>query len=137
MSDSGVDIDDVVACVQEGDVETIRSSLEAHLISARASQDDGCSLLHWAAINNRIEIAQLLIKYGAESVSGGVLGEIPVHWALRKKYYYMVSILYEQLHCDLSIKSKQGLTPLQLCVRLGISYHFLLICFISLPFLPR
>lgn len=124
MSDSGVDIDGAVACAQEGDVETIKISLESHLISARACQEDGCSLLHWAAINNRIELAQLLIKYGAESVPGGILGETPVHWALRKKYYYMVSILYEQLHCDLSVRSKQGLTPLQLCVRLGISLIF-------------
>ena len=41
-------------------------------------------LLHWAAINNRIEIAKYFISKGAVIDSiGGELQSSPLHWAAR------------------------------------------------------
>lgn len=87
MSDLAVDVQDTIAAVQEGDLETIRTVLSNRLVSANAKDRDGCTLLHWAAINNRTSITKLLIEYGANSYGGGVLFESPLQWALRKKYY--------------------------------------------------
>lgn len=57
----------------------------------------GCTLLHWAAINNRCKIAILLLDHGADSNGiGGTLGETPLLWALRKKYYTMVQLLVQK-----------------------------------------
>ena len=54
----------------------------------------GCSLLHWAAINNRCIIATLLINNGAIiDKTGGALGETPLQWAINKKYYSMIQLL--------------------------------------------
>ena len=54
----------------------------------------GCSLLHWAAINNRGIIAALLIQNGAIiDKTGGALGETPLQWAINKKYYTMIQLL--------------------------------------------
>ena len=54
----------------------------------------GCSLLHWAALNNRVRISQYLINHGAIiNISGGILGESPLQWAIRRKYYCIVQLL--------------------------------------------
>eukprot|EP01040_Poterioochromonas_malhamensis_P023740 gene23740-29189_t len=113
------DAEDLVAFVQEGDFLPVKNAIVSGAFSARSTDADGCSLLHWAAINNRIQIAKFLIKNGAESLPGGILGETPLHWALRKKYYAMAHVLHEHLHLDLSLKSKQGLDALNLVIRLG------------------
>jgi ankyrin repeat protein len=41
---------------QVGDIETLRFLLDNKLILADSTDSDDCSLLHWAAINNRIEV---------------------------------------------------------------------------------
>ena len=43
-------------------------------LSANIADDDGCTALHWAAINNRVPIAELLIAKGANvNIPGGIL----------------------------------------------------------------
>lgn len=56
---------------------------------------DGCTLLHWAAINNRVRIAQFLLNAHCDiNSSGGVLQEIPLQWAVRNdKFGTMVHML--------------------------------------------
>ena len=45
----------------------------------------GVTLLHWAALNDRIEIAKLLINRGAEvDAIGGTLKSTPLFWAIRE-----------------------------------------------------
>ncbi len=119
MSDTAVDILDTVAAVQEGDYETLKTVLSNRIVSANSKDESGCTLLHWAAINNRITIAKLLIEYGANSMGGGLLNESPLQWALRKRFYAMAELLVEKLHVDLRHKSAQGLDALHLCCRLG------------------
>lgn len=125
MSDATIDILDTIGAVQEGDNETLQTVLANRLVNSNAKDKDGCSLLHWAAINNRITIASLLIEYGANSEGGGVLNESPLQWALRRKYYTMAQLLVEQLHVDLRHKSSQGLDALHLSCRLGKPYTHL------------
>jgi palmitoyltransferase ZDHHC13/17 len=119
---------EAVCNVQEGDYQSIRAAIIGGFVTATACDPDGCSLLHWAAINNRIQIADFLIKHGADAIPGGILQETPLFWAIRKKYYAMAQLLHERLHLNLSHKSKQGLDALFLAVRLGnllflIFYH--------------
>lgn len=113
------DVEDLIAFVQEGELLPVKNAIVSGAYSARSADADGCTLLHWAAINNRIQIAKFLIKNGADAVPGGILGETPLHWALRKKYYAMAQLLHEQLHLDMSLKSKQGLDALNLVIRQG------------------
>jgi len=119
MSDESVDIVDTIAAVQEGEYNNVKTVLADRIISPNAKDDDGCTLLHWAAINNRVGIAKLLIEYGANASGGGILDESPLQWAIRKKYYAMAELLVEKLHIDLRHKSKQGLDALHLACRLG------------------
>eukprot|EP01035_Chromulina_nebulosa_P033256 gene33256-44520_t len=64
------DLEDIVTLVQDGDVEAIKSlpqSLIREYIGINARDKEGCSLMHWAAINNRYEIATFLIDNNLEA----------------------------------------------------------------------
>jgi ankyrin repeat protein len=55
------------------------------------------TLLHWAAINNRIEIARYLINKGVEiDAFGGELNSTPLQWAIRDGKLQMVVFLLSQ-----------------------------------------
>ena len=83
--------------------------------------DNNCTLLHWAAINNRIEITHFLIDHGLiHAISGGILQETPLQWALRKKYYRIMNIIYSRTQCNLYHKSIHGYDALHLACRLGM-----------------
>ena len=63
-------------------------------LDPNATDDDGCSLLHWAAINNRVAMTSHLLGLGASvNVRGGLLGETPLMWASRYDYPRMLSVL--------------------------------------------
>ncbi len=56
--------------------------------------DGNITLLHWAAINNRIEIAEYLINKRAQiDAFGGELNSTPLHWAIRDGKLQMVAFL--------------------------------------------
>jgi palmitoyltransferase len=49
---------------------------------------DGVTLMHWAAINNRVELIKYFISKGAAADEpGGVLQATPLHWATRYSHY--------------------------------------------------
>jgi ankyrin repeat protein len=53
-------------------------------------------LLHWAAINNRIDIARYLLKMGARiDPVGGELETTPLNWAARSGHVNMVVVLMQ------------------------------------------
>lgn len=112
---------EVVGAVQEGDLDSLREAVQQRIVSVNSTDPDGCSLLHWAAINNRVQIANFLIENGADPSfrAGGVLGESPFQWALRKRLYYMMHVLRERGFADLSFKSVQGNDSLMLACKLG------------------
>jgi palmitoyltransferase ZDHHC13/17 len=119
-------MEELVAAVQEGDLALLHNLIA--LASPNLLDSDHCSLLHWAAINNRIAIANLLIDRGAELLPGGILYETPLQWALRKKYYAMMHLLVHRLRPELSHKSRDGLDALHLACRLeDINAVFLLL----------
>ena len=89
-------IEEVVHAVQSGNFDEVSQALESKSIQANACDYDGASLLHWAASNNRIKIAKLLLNAGADVNYGGGAGkQSPLEWALSGKYYYMAQVLYE------------------------------------------
>lgn len=108
--------DAAVSAVQFGDYRTIRDAIGSRSVAATAVDANGCSLLHWAAINNRSAIATYLIEHGADvNYAGGLLHETPLQWAVRKSYYRMVSLLLRH-GADINHKSNHGFTALHLAV---------------------
>jgi palmitoyltransferase ZDHHC13/17 len=59
----------------------------------RVNQKDGegISFLHWASINNRLDVVKYLLSEGADATApGGVLQETPLQWAARQGHIEVV-----------------------------------------------
>jgi hypothetical protein len=121
MDEMSEDYCDVLTAVQEGEFEVVKEAISGRFVSVHAKDQSGCSLLHWAAINNRVKIARFLIENGlSKCEGGGLLEETPFQWALRKRYYCMMDLLYTHAQCDLDHKSVQGNDALFLACKLGM-----------------
>lgn len=81
--------------------------------------DEGVSLLHWAAINNRMSIVRYLLSKGA-SVDrlGGHLAATPLHWAIRQSHLSMVHLLMRH-GADPAIRDNTGLPCIHVAVQIG------------------
>jgi len=61
-SENFLSISEMVYAVQYGDVNYVRKAIAVDKFDVNAVDEDGCSLLQWAAINNRTEIGSILIS---------------------------------------------------------------------------
>lgn len=107
-------IENIVHAVQYGDLKYLKDSIENQKVSPNVADKDGCSLLHWAVINNRLAVVRYLISKGASiNAIGGSLLETPLHWACRNNdLTYMVRFLVKEAFADITVKSASGLDPL-------------------------
>lgn len=81
--------------------------------------DEGVSLLHWAAINNRLSISRyLLSKNAILDRLGGHLCATPLHWAVRQSHLAMVHFLIQHGANPL-VMDNTGLTCLHVAVQTG------------------
>jgi hypothetical protein len=121
---SGISLGSIVEAVQHGRTEEVISAVreDGSGLSAGAIDADGCSLMHWACINNRIDIVKHLVKCGAEvNVNGGILNESPLQWAARNEgygYTHLIAFLMEN-GADATHKSVMGHDALFLAVMAG------------------
>ena len=76
----------VADAAQQGDAQIVRTLLQQGE-DVNAAQSDGLTALHWAALNNDFEIAQLLLYAGATvKPTTRVGGYTPLHLASRSGY---------------------------------------------------
>ena len=77
--------DSVFSAAQRGDLALIQSLVESKGIGIVHERDaESCTLLHWAAINNHLELCRWLVQNGAQvDAIGGTLLATPVQWASR------------------------------------------------------
>jgi hypothetical protein len=84
----------IVKATQYGVLDRVRDLIEQHGYDPNKPDDENVYLLHWAAINNRMEIADYLLKAGARiDPIGGELESSPLNWAARSGHVNMVSFL--------------------------------------------
>lgn len=85
----------IVRAVQYGVLERVRELLEQQGIDPNKPDEENVYLLHWAAINNRIEIAEYLLAKAGVQVDpvGGELESTPLNWAARSGHVNMVATL--------------------------------------------
>ncbi|VDK44413.1 unnamed protein product [Anisakis simplex] len=123
MASSGNDDDtmDARQAAQFGNEARLRHLLDTGICTPDTLDTDDCSLLHWAAINNRLEVAKLLIDRGCNvNTIGGVLASTPLHWAARHGHTRMVALLVSN-GADLHIRDVEGFTALHVAVQFGRS----------------
>lgn len=103
---------------QFGDHERLRRLLDSG-VSVNCVDSDDCSLLHWAAINDRYEVAEILIRRSCDvNAVGGVLSSTPLHWASRHGHARMVALLVRN-GADWTLRDVEGFTPLHIAVQFG------------------
>ncbi len=83
----------VKAC-QYGILDRLKELIETNQTDPHKPDGENVYLLHWAAINNRLEIAKYLLSLGcAVDVVGGELESTPLNWAARSGHIQMVVYL--------------------------------------------
>ena len=86
-----------ISAVQYGYYDRVVELIEPQPHLASTPVNSNITLLHWAAINNRIEIAKYLLnKHVQIDASGGELNSTPLHWAIRDGKLQMVVFLLSQ-----------------------------------------
>lgn len=109
---------DIVKATQYGVFERCKELVEAGF-DVRTPDADNITVLHWAAINNRLEIARYYISLGAVvDVLGGDLRATPLHWAIREGHLPMI-VLLMQFGADPGVKDSDGCAALHVAVQCG------------------
>jgi palmitoyltransferase len=110
----------LISAVQYGDQNLIISAIRDNHISPNLCDESGCSLLHWASINNRVGIVRYLLGQGADANwVGGTLREIPIQWAARNGRYCQLIRLLVDAGSNLHHKNAHGVDVLHTAVRCG------------------
>lgn len=111
----------LVRAAQYGELVPIEASLLKDPQWARHTDQDGISLLHWGAINNRREIVSLLLEHGAPvNAIGGELRSTPLHWATRQGHLATVVLLVRH-HANMNIWDAEGCAPIHIAAQFGFS----------------
>ncbi|KAM4850130.1 palmitoyltransferase ZDHHC13 [Urocitellus parryii] len=106
---------DIVKATQYGIFERCKELVEAGY-DVRQPDKENVSLLHWAAINNRLDLVKFYISKGAVvDQLGGDLNSTPLHWAIRQGHLPMV-ILLLQHGADPSLIDGEGFSSIHLAV---------------------
>ncbi|XP_067850223.1 palmitoyltransferase ZDHHC13-like [Heptranchias perlo] len=107
---------DIVKATQYGIIDRCKELIEAGY-DVRQPDKENVTLIHWAAINNRIELVKYYISKGAiVDQLGGDLNSTPLHWATRQGHLSMVVTLMKY-GADPSLVDREGLTCLHLAVQ--------------------
>lgn len=106
---------DIVKATQYGIFERCKELVEAGY-DVRQPDKENVSLLHWAAINNRLDLVKFYISKGAVvDQLGGDLKSTPLHWAIRQGHLPMV-ILLLQYGADPTLIDGEGFSSIHLAV---------------------
>ncbi|KAJ7344577.1 hypothetical protein JRQ81_000527 [Phrynocephalus forsythii] len=106
---------DIVKATQYGLLERCQELVEAGY-DVRQPDKENVTLLHWAAINNRLDLVKFFISKGAVvDQLGGDLNSTPLHWAIRQGHLSMV-ILLLKFGADPALIDGEGYSSLHLAV---------------------
>jgi len=110
---------DIVKATQYGILERCKHHVTVEGFDVRTPDDENITVLHWAAINNRLEIAKFYISNGAVvDVLGGDLMATPLHWAVRHGHLEMVVLLIKY-GADPGVRDSDGCAALHAAAQCG------------------
>jgi hypothetical protein len=76
----------IVQAVQYNEIERVKQLIESGEADVNKPDSEGCYAMHWASINNHVELVRYFIAKGATvDIKGGDLNSTPLHWACTYK----------------------------------------------------
>jgi ankyrin repeat protein len=74
---------DLIAAVASGNADRVRELLTSDPEAAKTNDDEGATPLHYATLNGYREIAELLLRHGADiNARDSRFNAAPVGWAI-------------------------------------------------------
>ncbi|KDO25919.1 hypothetical protein SPRG_08860 [Saprolegnia parasitica CBS 223.65] len=113
----------VFQCAQFGLLDELKFLLgEMVAVDINMRDDTNATLLHWAALNNRILLMMYLLEQPNIDVNakGGELQSTPVYWAAHRNHVYAVALLLEH-GADPNIHDINGMNTLFVAVQSGLT----------------
>lgn len=111
----------LVEAAQYGVLERCRELVERRKADIAKADSEGITVLHWAAINNRLPVASYFIQKGANvNATGGELKSGPLHWAVRQGHLTMV-VLLMRYGADPEVLDGEGLNCLHIAAQYGFT----------------
>lgn len=111
----------LVEAAQYGVLERCRHLVENEGADVTKGDAEGITVLHWAAINNRLPVASYFIQKGANvNAIGGELRSCPIHWAARQGHLTMV-ILLMRYGADPVLMDSEGMNCLHIATQFGLT----------------
>lgn len=110
-----------VKATQYGILERLKELIETGQTDPNKPDSENVYLLHWAAINNRLEIAKYLLDLGVNvDAIGGELETTALNWAARSGHIHMC-ILLIQNGADPSLLDVEGFSTIHVASMFGHS----------------
>lgn len=125
----------ILQAAADGHIESIQSASDEDLKTAICLS--GCTVLHYAAGNNRIQVLEYLLTQRLWNANIAVEpqhkahGRAPLHYACRNGCLEAVQYLIHQHNANANIRAKHGVTPLQMAVwrvHLSVAQYLVLDC---------
>jgi len=110
---------DFFRAVQKGDLATVKKFLEADGKLINAKDWEGYTALHFAAFNNRKDVAAYLLEKGADVKARTRFGCTPLHLAASDCYKDVVELLIAK-GSDVNARENNGITPLHFAVNVPL-----------------
>ena len=108
---------ELIDAVKRSDLQAVRVELDRDS-NPNASDPDGTTVLHWAALNDDLETANVLIRAGADANTANRYGMTSLHVACTNGSPRMVDALLEA-GADIDASLPAGETVVMTCARTG------------------
>ncbi|KAH9527412.1 Palmitoyltransferase zdhhc13 [Dermatophagoides farinae] len=110
---------EIVRATQYGNLDLCQKIIDSGRYGVNQRDHENVTLLHWSAINNRLDLVNYFISKGAiVDAIGGDLQSTALHWATRQGHLPMV-VLLMQHRADPSLLDGDGYNALHLAAQFG------------------
>lgn len=105
----------IISAAQHGDIKTltfylVESTENLHPLSPNLTDSDGITLVHWAALNNKLSTVKFLVSIGADpDVPAGDMNATPLLWAVRYGLVYVADWLIREGKVKVDVTDKNGI----------------------------
>ncbi|XP_044161792.1 histone-lysine N-methyltransferase EHMT1 isoform X6 [Bufo gargarizans] len=97
---------------KKGHYDMVKYLLTSDQMDVSCQEENIC--LHWAAFAGSVEIAEILLASKCDLKAVNIHGDSPLHIAARENRYECVTLFLDH-GAEVSLKNKEGETPLECC----------------------